>query len=433
MRRRSGVAVAAAALVATLLAPGALATGTHAGTPAAPTGVAGVVGQRVPGGPLPPGELPCPSIDLTSAGRSVLATVAPDTAIPTGLLSAYGAARYPGVPAIGLVPFSVAAGRVAPFMAALRSVPGVQAVSLDRIAHAAAIRTRTPRDPLLTRQWALTRMHATQAWGVEIGSTRVIEVAVLDTGVDASHPDLKGRVLQGFDFYDADTDASDQQFHGTAVASVIAADTNNRIGMAGLSWGAQILPVRVLGPDGAGTECTIAAGIVYAADMSAVENLSLGAEGACSFAMQQAVDFAVEQSNTAIIAAAGNDAKKGNPQMEPADCAGAIGVGATDQRDRVASFSEHGSQVTLSAPGVHVLAAYRTPQGGHAYAYFDGTSLAAPMVTGVAALLFSKHSDWSAAMVVERLKKTAVDLGKKGRDVYYGVGRVDAGRALTAR
>jgi subtilisin family serine protease len=240
-------------------------------------------------------------------------------------------------------------------------------------------------------------------------------------------------VETGIDLYDGDVDASDEQFHGTGVASVIAADTDNKIGMAGLSWGAQILPVRVLGPDGVGTECTIAAGIVYAADQSYVENLSLVVDGTCSFVMQQAVDFAVLQSNTMVVAAAGNDAKHHNPSMEPADCAGAVGVGATDQRDRIASFSEHGPQVTVSAPGVHILAAYRTPQGGHAYAYYDGTSLAAPMVTGVAALLFAKHPDWTVTDIVNRIKATSIDLGKKGRDDYYGAGRVDAGRALTAR
>lgn len=415
MKRLSGAMVAGAMLLATVLAPGA-----HAG------------GSRLPAGPVPPGDVPCPSVTLVHAGRSVLATVAPDTVIPAGLLSAYGAVRYPGVPAIGMIPFAVAAGRVAGFEAALRSVPGVTSVALDRLAQAASTRVRIPRDPLLSRQWALTKVHASQAWGVEIGSTSQVLVAVLDTGVDPTHPDLAGRVDQGVDFYDGDTVASDEQFHGTAVASVIAADTDNKIGIAGLSWGAQILPVRVLGPDGVGSECTIVAGIVYASTQSSIENLSLGANGPCSDVMQAAVDFATD-SNTAVIAAAGNDAKKGNPPMEPADCAGAVGVGATDQRDHVASFSEHGSQVMLSAPGVHILAAYRTKQGSHAYAYFDGTSLAAPMVSGVAALLLSHHPGWMITDVISRLRATSSDLGKKGRDDYYGVGRIDAGRALTAR
>jgi subtilisin family serine protease len=426
MRRLSGAMVAATALFAILLAPGAIA-GTSGRGPSA------AIAERIPGGPVPLTDVPCPSIWIAGVGRSVLATVAPDTTVPRSLLSAYGAVRYPGVPAIGLVPFAVPAGRVDAFMTALRVVPGVQSVALDRLAHAASIKLRTPRDPMLRQQWALTTTHATQAWGVEVGTSNLVTVAVLDTGVDSTHPDLKGRVGQGFDFYSGGTDTSDPQYHGTAVASVIAADTDNRIGMAGLSWGAQIMPVRVLGPDGTGTECTIAAGIVYAAGQSWIENLSLGAVGPCSVAMQQAVDFAVEDNNTAVVAAAGNDAKRTNPPMEPADCAGAVGVGVTDQRDRIASFSEHGPQVTVSAPGVHILAAYRTKQGSHSYAYFDGTSLAAPMVSGIAALVFSKHPDWSAAQVVARVTATSIDLGKKGRDDYYGVGRVDAGRALTAR
>lgn len=420
LRRLLRAMLAAAALVAGLLAPGAGAT-------AARTAAA-----RTAAGPVPsPGEIPCPSLSFAEAGRSVLATVAPDTAIPSSLAAAYGAVRYPGVPQTGLVPFAVPTGNVGAFMSALRALPGVESVALDRVAHTDAL--RTPHDPLLPRQWALAKMHATQAWGVEIGATNVITVAVLDTGVDSTHPDLVGRVVQGFDFYDGDTDASDAQFHGTAVASVIAADTNNRIGIAGMSWGAQILPVRVMGPDGAGTECTIIAGVVYAAGQSYLENLSLGAVGPCSVAMQQAIDFTVGENDTLVVAAAGNDAQHGNPPMEPADCSGVVAVGATDQRDRIAPFSEHGPQVTLSAPGVHVLAAYRTPQGGHTYAYFDGTSLAAPMVSGVAALLYSRYPTWVPAQIVQRLQATSIDLGKKGRDDYYGVGRVDAGRALTAR
>lgn len=426
MRRLPGAMVATALLFAGLFAPGAFAGAPGVGGSAA-------VAQRIPGGPAPLTSVPCPSIWIAGIGGSVLATVAPDTAIPASLLSAYGAVRYRGVPAIGLVPFAVPAVRAAAFMATLRALPGVESVALDRIAHADSAKIRTPRDPLLRSQWALARIHATQAWAVETGHSNVVTVAVLDTGVDGTHPDLAGRVGSGYDFYDGGSDTSDLGYHGTAVASVIAADTDNKVGIAGMSWGAQIMPVRVLGPDGTGTECTIAAGIVSAASQSSVENLSLGAVGPCSVAMQRAVDFAVDDSNVALIAAAGNNATKNNPPMEPADCAGAIGVGATDQRDRVASFSEHGPQVTLSAPGVHVLAAYRTKQGGHTYAYFDGTSLAAPMVSGVAALVFAKYPTWSAAQVVNRIKATAIDLGTKGRDDYYGVGRIDAGRALTAR
>lgn len=399
----------------------ALAAVTAAGLVALPGAIAGP--------PAPPGQVPCPSITLTFAERSVLVLTRAGTTIPTSLLAHFGAVAYPGVPAIGLHPFVVPPGVAPAFIDAVRVLPGVRSADYDRVVR----EMRTPHDPLLAKQWALAKIRATTAWNTEIGASNPVTVAVLDTGVDGTHPDLVGRVTStGFDFYDGDTNATDEQFHGTAVASVIAADTDNRIGISGISWRAQIMPVRVLGPDGSGTECTIEAGIVWAASNGAqVANMSLGAEAPCSTAMQEAVDFATTVYPTVLVAAVGNDGAKQNPSMEPANCTGVVGVGATDSRDRIASFSEHGPQVMLSAPGVRILAAYRTSQGGHTYAYFDGTSLAAPMVSGVAALLIAHFPAWTPAQVIARLVATATDLGKKGRDPYYGYGRIDAARALT--
>jgi subtilisin family serine protease len=187
--------------------------------------------------------------------------------------------------------------------------------------------------------------------------------------------------------------------------------------------------VRVLGSDGIGTECTIAAGIVWAAGHAPVLNMSLGAPSECSAVMQQAVDYALRQG-ALLIAAAGNSARSGNPPEEPSDCAGVVAVGATDRHDHAAAFSEHGPQVSLSAPGVRILAAYRAPHGVETWAYLDGTSMSAPLVSGVAALLLSRHPTWSATQVVQRLVSTAVDLGRRGRDDYFGAGLVDAARAM---
>ena len=173
-------------------------------------------------------------------------------------------------------------------------------------------------------------MHVQRAWDVDVGVTNPVNVAVLDTGVDSSHPDLHGRVVAGIDTVDGDTDAADEQFHGTAVASLIAADADNGVGIAGISWGAQIVPVRVLGSDGRGSECTIAAGIVWAAEHAHVLNMSLGAPVACSDVVRHAVGYAT-QRGAVLVAATGNSAAKGNPPQEPADCPGVIGVGATDQ------------------------------------------------------------------------------------------------------
>src|SRR5262249_9607653 len=168
-----------------------------------------------------------------------------------------------------------------------------------------------------------------------------------------------------------------------------------------------------------------------AANGARIANMSFGADSTCSTVMQQAVDYATQVYSTILVAAVGNDGAKHNPTMEPANCDGVVGVAATDSRGRVARFSEHGPQVMLAAPGVHGLAAYRTSQGGHTYAYFDGTSLAAPIVSGVAALLMAHYPSWSVAQVLGRLIATATDLGKRGRDDYYGFGRVDAAKALT--
>jgi subtilisin family serine protease len=272
-------------------------------------------------------------------------------------------------------------------------------------------------------------MHLPRAWDVDVGVASPVRVAVLDSGVDRMHPDLIGRVEPGIDTVDGDSDASDEHFHGTAVASVIAADTDNKIGMAGVSWGAQIVPVRVLGSDGAGTECTIAAGIVWAAGHAQILNMSLGAANGCSAVMHQAVDYAVRQG-ALLVAAAGNSARQGNAPQEPSDCPGVVAVGATDRHDRAAAFSEHGPQVTLAAPGVRILAAYRAPHGVETWAFLDGTSMSTPLVSGVAALLLSRHPSWSASQVEQRMLSTAVDLGRHGRDDYFGAGLVDAARAM---
>jgi subtilisin family serine protease len=379
---------------------------------------------------LAPVDVPCPGLPSITAApavatEGVLALTDPGAQVAGELASRFGARTFAGVPTIGLHAWSVPAARVDAFVTALRMQPGVRHVQLDQPVGAA----RTPHDPLLGWQWALKQVHAPRAWDVDVGVTNQVAVAVLDTGVDGTHPDLLGRVGQGIDTVDGDTDAADEHFHGTAVSSIIAADTDNRIGIAGLSWGAQIVPVRVLGANGMGSECTIAAGIVWAATHARILNMSLGAATPCTLVTQQAVDYATRQG-ALLIAAAGNPAKHGNPVQEPADCNGVVGVGATDQRDRAASFSEHRPYVDLSAPGVGVLAAYRDPHGRHGWASLDGTSMAAPVVAGIAALLLSRHPGWTAAQIEQRLESTAVDLGKRGRDDYFGLGRVDAARAL---
>jgi thermitase len=384
---------------------------------------AGIVAPAAHSAPVGPGDVPCPDLS-TGLLSGVLALANSPDVVPAGLLSSYGAKQFAGVPQIGMLAFSVPASRAAEFSAALRAVPGIATVQPDHVVAA----ERTPNDPLIWKQWALLRVHAQKAWDTDTGATHPVTVAVLDTGVDAQHPDLRGRVLPGFDFVDGDSDAADEQFHGTAVSSIIAANTNNRVGMAGVSWGAQILPVRVLGASGTGTDCTIIAGLVWSADKAKILNLSLGANAPCGDLMQRAIDY-TDGKGALVVVAAGNDGAKGNPQVEPGDCSGVLTVAATDVHDMHAKFSEHGPQVSISAPGVNVVGAYRSSKG-LIWAYFSGTSMAAPMVAGVGALVWSKHPTWTAAQVRARLIASATDLGKKGRDDYYGAGRVDAAKAV---
>jgi subtilisin family serine protease len=306
-------------------------------------------------------------------------------------------------------------------------MPGVAWAEVDRPVHA----LRTPNDPMLVQQWALDDVHAPNAWNVETGRRNHVLVAVLDTGVDASHPDLMGHIRAGSDFVDGDSDPSDEFGHGTAVSGVIAASTNNKVGVAGISWGATVLAERVLGKDGSGSMCTVAFGIVDAVDAGAkVLNLSLGGAGeACPLIMSKALEYAHDHG-VLVVVSAGNDGLKGNPVDYPAGCSGAFAVGATDTRDRKAGFSEYGPQIDITAPGVGILTTVRDDKGRHGYAFEAGTSVAAPIVTGGAALLLSLHPSWTPDQVRARLVATARDLGKRGRDDYFGAGIVDLGRAL---
>jgi len=193
-----------------------------------------------------------------------------------------------------------------------------------------------------------------------------------------------------------------------------------------------VLAVRVLGADGEGSDCDIALGLVSAADAGAgVVNLSLGSEGAaCGPFLQEAVDY-VRDADALLVASSGNGARTGNAENTPANCDGVLAVAATDARDRVATFSTHQPYVDVSAPGVGIMSTYWVASTARpAYAPLSGTSMAAPVVAGLAALLRSRHPSWTADQVAARIEATADDRGAKGRDEFYGTGRINAWRAL---
>lgn len=310
----------------------------------------------------------------------------------------------------------------------LRATPGVESADAERTFRP----HRKPNDPFLTYQWGLTKVGAPRAWDRETGAKGTVTVAVLDTGVALTHPDLMGRVLRGKNVVDNTDDPRDDHGHGTHVAGIVAAKVNNRVGIAGVSWGSPILAVKVLGADGSGSDCDIALGVVSATDAGAkVLNMSLGAEGApCGAVLGKAVEYA-RDAGAVPIASSGNSGNKGNPQSTPANCPGVLAVGATDSRDKVAKFSTHHSWVGVSAPGVGIFSTTFDPKTErNSYASWSGTSMAAPFVSGVAALLLARNPSWTPDQVIDRIVATADDRGVNGKDDFYGAGRLNAARAL---
>jgi type VII secretion-associated serine protease mycosin len=282
---------------------------------------------------------------------------------------------------------------------------------------------RTPNDEHIGQQWALETIHAFDAWDITTGSD--IVVAVVDTGVTTNHPDLEGKILPGYNALLENSASADNNGHGTAIAGLIAARTNNQMGVAGVCWGCMILPVKVLNDQGAGDDATLARGIRWATDHGAhIINLSLGgAEN--SQALRDAVEYAYQQG-VLLIAASGNEQRLGNFTNYPAAYPQVVAVGATTNADKLAGFSNTGEHIDLVAPGV---ALWTTTLDG-SFGPPNGTSFSSPFVSGVAALVKSIRPDLSHADVACILKASADDLGPVGKDTEYGWGRLHARRAL---
>ncbi len=319
-------------------------------------------------------------------------------------------------------------------------------------------RRRDPNDTeyVAGTQWPLKVINAPQAWYVSTGDG--VLVAIVDTGVDMGHPDLlsdlwvnSGEIanndkdddgdgyvddVYGWDFIEEDGEPWDRNGHGTHVAGIACAVTDNGRGIAGVGWNAHILAVRVLNERGEATSLEVAAGIRYAADRGAkVISLSVGGYGTDK-TLQDAVSYA-QGKGALLIAAAGNDNR--DDLFYPAAYGGVIGVAATDANDARASFSNYGSYVDVAAPGVNVystMPTYRFYKQGSGYKqnydYMSGTSMAAPHVSGLAALLWSWRPSATADQIAAMIVNGAQDLGTPGWDPYYGYGRIDAIMSLYA-
>ena len=286
-------------------------------------------------------------------------------------------------------------------------------------------------DPKTADQYSLDQMRVRDAWSLSDGGSNLI--AVLDTGVMRSHPDLAGRVVTGYDFVNDDTNAGDDNGHGTWVAGIIAANTDDGYGMAGISWSDKILPVKIMNREGTGNTADLLAGIRWSADKGAdVINMSVGGFP-YSQQLQDAVNYAWAKG-AVLVGAAGNNRR--DEVFYPASFDHVISVSATQPEDEFSNWSSYGPKVDVSAPGSSVMVTncYTCTYGDHdswgTHMLISGTSFATPNVAGVVALIRARYPSLSQFQVVERLYTTVDDLGYAGWDNRYGRGRVNALRAL---
>ncbi|GGM97719.1 type VII secretion-associated serine protease mycosin [Actinoplanes campanulatus] len=301
------------------------------------------------------------------------------------------------------------------------------AVGVEIDAPVYALGVPTGSDPYRAQQWDFAKIRTAEAWQRSTGSG--VTVAVIDTGVDAAHPDLGANVLRGYDAI-ANTagTSTDGNGHGTHVAGTIAAVTGNGVGVSGIAPDVRILPVKVLAANGSGNMSDTAEGIVWAADNGAqVINMSLGATTKVS-AVSNAITYARSKGVT-VIAAAGNSRQQGSPVSYPAADEGVVAVAATDSADKVAGYSNAGAYVDVAAPGSNITSTYPTALGAQ-YKAMNGTSMAAPHVAAVAALLKGYRSSLTPDQIETALEKSAADLGTAGFDNDFGNGRIDADAAL---
>lgn len=300
-------------------------------------------------------------------------------------------------------------------------------------------------DEYFEQQWALKNIKAEEAWEKTAGLSGTVKVAVIDTGVDDSHPDLVGRVLQGKNFaerksdgtlYPENRDSKDDHGHGTQVAGIISALYNNQKGIAGAVGSAdvKIYPVKVMHDKGSGSTFDIANGIQYAADQGVdIINLSLG--GKYSKAIEQAVKYA-QNKGILVVAAAGNAATNVDA-VYPAALPDVLTVGAiTQDKDKIADFSNQGSTLDVVAPGVDIITTTIKEKGtlgdeskGY-YVKVSGTSFAAPYAAAVAALYKLQNPGAAASDIAYAITAAATDLGTAGRDNTYGYGKLNAAKTL---
>lgn len=274
---------------------------------------------------------------------------------------------------------------------------------------------------------------AISAWDETKGNEEIV-IAMLDTGIDFNHIDIKNKIYSsGYDFVNDDSDPTDDHWHGTFVAGIAAAETNNNEGIAGVAWNCKILPVKVMDEEGSGYYSWVIEGIIWAVDNGAsVINLSLGGDVEDQ-SLENAVKYAYD-NDVVIVASAGNDS--GSVLYPAAYDAYCLAVAASDYDDSSAEWSNFGPEVDVAAPGdwiVGLYPEYLTPEGFLPYVWASGTSAAAPHVSGLAAMIKSIKPWLTSSEVMNVIRYSADDVNASeypGKDDFIGYGRINMEKAL---
>lgn len=323
------------------------------------------------------------------------------------------------LPAIGTHIVSVAPAAEDAVIRALSSNPHIDYAERDGLVEPGVI---TPDDPSLASQWHLPGIQAPEAWDSATGEG--ITVAILDTGVEDSHPDLAGNLTTGRNVVSNNDDTSPIVWHGTSVAGAVAASTKNATGVASVAWNARIMPIRITNrTDGVAAWSDMAAGFIWAADHGAdVANLSYGLS-AYSNTLNNALQYLRNEGGVAVAAAGNENTDKGlddNPYL--------ITVAATTSSDTRAGYSNYGDDIDIAALGSRILSTYTDGQ----YRSVSGTSFASPVAAGVLALIKAANPALTPMEMEEILEASAQDRGASGWDPFFGHGRIDALVAVQA-
>jgi thermitase len=371
-------------------------------------------------------------------------------------ISAYRAKKLKRIPGLNVYKLQIPEGSSVEEMVYVLSMnPDVEFAEPNYVVHI----TAWPNDMLFGYQYALHNtgqqigssgptgksgadIKATASWDETKGEGETI-IAIIDTGVDMEHPDIKNKIKsRGKDFVNGDDDATDDYGHGTHVAGIVAADTNNDEGIAGVAWNCKVLPVKVIDQYGEGYDSDVADGIRWAADNGAdVINLSLGMDTP-SMTLELALKYAYEK-NVVIVAAAGNEgAAVYYPAAYDDYC---LAVAATNYNDERVTFSNseggwesnYGPEIDVAAPGERIVSLVPTwyfPPGPNSYyGWGSGTSAAAPHVAGLAALIKSIKPQLTASEIMNVIRYATDDVNSSsypGKDDYLGYGRINMEKAL---